>query len=78
MGQQVYCFMQHFCFVMCHILCECVCKVVCQIFSKDEFQFCLHSIVGLHENLQKIMLKLMLDEIFNEWHGYYIIIPKFC
>jgi hypothetical protein len=33
--------------------------------------------LGMHERLQKIMLKLMFNEISNEWWGYYIIFQNF-
>jgi hypothetical protein len=51
-------------------------RLYANILKKMNFNF-VYIIVGMHENLQKIMSKLMLNRIFNEWHGYYIIIPKF-
>jgi hypothetical protein len=46
--------------------------------KKDDLKFCLHSTLDMHEGLQKIMPKLMFNIIFNEWWGYYIILPKIC
>jgi hypothetical protein len=43
----------------------------------DEFQFCLHSTLGMHEGLQKIMSKLMLNRIFNEWWGIILSFQNF-
>lgn len=63
-------------FWFCLTFCLNVCKVVYQYFFLNNFQFCLHITLNMHEGL--IMLRLMFNEIFNKLWGYYIIFPKFC